>query len=42
MQEIIEFLRTDTFLMILAVVGVILIIGFFVLIIKLSNIQKKI
>ena len=41
MQEIIEFLRTDTFLMILAVVGVILIIGFFVLIIKLSNIQKK-
>lgn len=41
MQEIMEFLRTDTFLMILAIVGLILIIGFFVLIIKLSNIQKK-
>lgn len=41
MQEIMEFLKTDTFLIITAIVGVILIIGFFVLIIKLSNIQKK-
>lgn len=41
MQEILDFMHTDTFLITLTVISIILLISFFVLIMKLSNIQKK-
>lgn len=41
MQDIMQFLKTDTFLIILAIVNIILLLGFMVLVIKLSNVQKK-
>lgn len=41
MQEIIEFLKTDTFLIIMAISMIILFIAFIAIVVKLSNVQKK-
>lgn len=41
MQEIIEFLKTDTFLIIMAIAVIILFIAFVAIVVKLSNVQKK-
>ena len=41
MQEIIEFLKTDTFLIIMAIAVIILFIAFIAIVVKLSNVQKK-
>lgn len=41
MQEIIEFLKTDTFLIIMAIAVIILFIAFIAIVLKLSNVQKK-
>lgn len=41
MQEIIEFLKTDTFLIIMAISMIVLFIAFIAIVVKLSNIQKK-
>lgn len=41
MQEIIEILKTDTFLIIMAISMIILFIAFIAIVVKLSNVQKK-
>lgn len=41
MQEIIEFLKTDTFLTIMAIAVIILFIAFIAIVVKLSNVQRK-
>lgn len=41
MQEIIEFLKTDTFLIIMAIAVIILFIAFIAIVVKLSNVQRK-
>lgn len=41
MQEIVEFLKTDTFLIIMAIAVIILFIAFIAIVVKLSNVQKK-
>lgn len=41
MQEILDFLRTDTFLIVMAVMLCVLLIGFVITLIKMSNLNKK-
>lgn len=41
MQEILDFLRTDTFLVVMAVLLCVLLIGFVITLIKMSNLNKK-
>ena len=41
MQDIIEFLKTDTFLIIMAIAVIILFIAFIAIVVKLSNVQRK-
>lgn len=41
MQEILVFLRTDTFLIVMAVLLCVLLIGFVITLIKMSNLNKK-
>ena len=41
MENIIDFLKTDNFLMLISVIICILLIGFIILIVKLSSINKK-
>lgn len=41
MENIIEFLRTDNFLVILTIIAILLLIGFIIMIVKLNKINKK-
>ena len=41
MDYIIEFLRTDNFLVILSIISILLLIGFIVMIVRLNKINKR-
>ena len=41
MKDIIEMMRTDTFLIILTCLVILLVIGFITMIVKLSSLNKK-